>query len=109
VSMVIAWPLIVHAKGPIWTSLGMFGPSPNTMHLHMHGLPQSIKQCVLGIITKANKPFISFTPRDGCVIRLPHWMHKLHEDCTFPLLLENGYGTCHMSNMFKGKVGWWRV
>ncbi len=69
-----------------------------------HGVLQYIKQCVLGIIMNANKPLISFTPGDGWVIKLPHWMHKLHEDCIFPPILENGYGTCDMLNMFKGKV-----
>jgi hypothetical protein len=32
VSMVTIWPSIVHAKGPIQTSLGMSKPSPNTVH-----------------------------------------------------------------------------
>jgi hypothetical protein len=43
------------------------------------------------------------------VIGLPHWTHKLHEDCASPPILENGYKTCHMSNMFENKVGRGRV
>ncbi|CAK9866997.1 unnamed protein product [Sphagnum jensenii] len=52
-----------------------------------------------------SQPLINFVPGDGGVIKLPHRMHELHEDCTLPLILENGYGMGHMSHMFKGEVG----
>jgi hypothetical protein len=70
-----------------------------------HGLPQFVERCVFGVVTNASEPLIRFAPRDGGVIGLPHRTHKLHEDCASPPILENGSGTCHMSNMFESEVG----
>jgi hypothetical protein len=54
---------------------------------------------------QASQPLVSFMLGDGGVIGLPHRTHELHEDRTPPPILENGYGTGHMSHMFEGEVG----
>ncbi|CAM6051446.1 unnamed protein product [Sphagnum compactum] len=69
-----------------------------------HGLQEPVERRVLGVVTDAGQPLISFVPGDGGVIGLPHRTHELHEDRT-PPILENGYGTGHMSHMFEGGVG----
>jgi hypothetical protein len=81
------------------------GPIAQHRARKAHGLSQSVERCVFGVVTNASKALISFALGDGGVIGLPHWTHQLHEDCAFPPILENGYGTCHMSNMFESEVG----